>query len=158
MKPPRMLRAAAETEQGNGNDGNGAENGNHDENEVEVEPPVEDEVAGERMMVNDANKPSLVKGTVYPDMKVFRLAVRQFAINEEFELWVKATDRKKYVGACKGASDSPWHVNGRRQADERTVMVLFFLMSLIFSLLCCFLYFALMPCFICFNFAGDKVY
>nr|XP_015641000.1 uncharacterized protein LOC4341169 isoform X2 [Oryza sativa Japonica Group] len=116
-------QAAATTEQGNGNNGNGAENRNHDENEVEVEPPVEDEVAGERMMVNDANKPSLVKGTVYPNMKVFRLAVRQFAINEEFELWVKATDRKKYVGACKGASDCPWHVNGRRQADERTVMV-----------------------------------
>lgn len=76
-------------------------------------------------MVYDVNNSSLVKGTMYPNMKVFTLAVRQFAINGEFKLWVKARDHTRFVGGCKGTIDCPWHVNGRKQADEWTTMVLF---------------------------------
>jgi hypothetical protein len=32
----------------------------------------------------------------------FRLAVRQYAINKEFELRVVKTDRERYIGGCKG--------------------------------------------------------
>ena len=50
--------------------------------------PVDDHVPGERILVYDPNNPCMDIGTVYPNMKEFRLAMRQFAINEEFELHI----------------------------------------------------------------------
>ena len=68
----------------------------------------------------DADKPCMNIGSVYPSMKEFRLAMRQFAINEEFELAIKKTDRTRYIANCN-ADDCPWHIVGRTQPDERTV-------------------------------------
>nr|ABA98175.1 transposon protein, putative, Mutator sub-class [Oryza sativa Japonica Group]ABA98179.1 transposon protein, putative, Mutator sub-class [Oryza sativa Japonica Group] len=48
--------------------------------------PVDDQVPGERVMAYDPNNSCMKAGTVYPNMKEFRLAMRQFAINAEFEL------------------------------------------------------------------------
>ena len=47
---------------------------------------VDDYLPGEMTVVHDQNRPSMALGTVYPNQQEFRLAVRQFAINEEFEL------------------------------------------------------------------------
>ena len=44
-------------------------------------------------------------------MKEFRLAMKQFAINEEFELHLVKTDKKRYIADCN-ADDCPWHING----------------------------------------------
>uniref|UniRef100_J3L0Y1 Transposase MuDR plant domain-containing protein n=1 Tax=Oryza brachyantha TaxID=4533 RepID=J3L0Y1_ORYBR len=71
---------------------------------------VNDDVLGERIMVYDVNKPSLRVGTMYPNMVAFRLAVRQFAINADFELDLKATYKKCYIGGYKRAKNCPWHV------------------------------------------------
>jgi hypothetical protein len=89
-----------------------------------AEIPVDDDVPEERVFVHDPDKPSMSIGTVYPDMKEFRLAMRQFAINEEFELHIAKTDRARYIGYCKG-DGCPWHIVGRRQPDGKTVMVFF---------------------------------
>ena len=56
----------------------------------------------ERTVVHDPNRPNMDLGTVYSNMKEFRLAVRQFAINKEFELCVVKTDPERYIGDCKG--------------------------------------------------------
>ena len=85
--------------------------------------PIDDDIPGERLMVYDPNNPSMDLGAVYPSMAEFRLAMRQFAINEEFELQVVKTDPSRFIGDCKG-EDCPWHIVGRRQPDGKTVMVL----------------------------------
>lgn len=85
--------------------------------------PVEDHVPGERTLFYDPNKPCMKIGTVYPNMKEFRLAMRQFAINEEFELHIAKTDPVRYIGDCN-VEGCPWHIVGRRQPDGVTVKVL----------------------------------
>ena len=84
--------------------------------------PVDDHVPGERLYAYDPNKPCMNIGTVYPNMKEFRLAMKQFAINEEFELHLVKTDKKRYIADCN-ADDCPWHINGRTQPDGITVKV-----------------------------------
>ena len=84
--------------------------------------PVDDDIPGERMILYDPNKPSMDLGTVYPSMAEFRLAVRQFAINEEFELKIVKTCPKKYVADCR-VEGCPWHLIGNRQPDRKTIMV-----------------------------------
>lgn len=84
---------------------------------------VDDYLPGERTMVHDPNRPIIELGTVYPNMKEFRLAVRQFAINKEFELRIAKTDPTRYIANC-GGEDCPWHLVGRRQPDGCTIMVL----------------------------------
>jgi hypothetical protein len=84
--------------------------------------PVTDEIPGERVMVHDPDNPCMDIGTVYSSMREFRLAVRQFAINEEFELNIYKTDPSRFIGYCKGEG-CRWHIVGRRQHDGNTVMV-----------------------------------
>jgi hypothetical protein len=76
----------------------------------------------EKVIVYDPDKPCMNIGSVYPNVKEFRLSMRQFAINEEFELAIEKTGKKRYIGNCK-AEDCPWHIVGRRQPDGKTVMV-----------------------------------
>lgn len=82
--------------------------------------PVDDVVPGEMGVVYDPDKPNMDIGTLYPSMKEFRLAMRQFAINKEFELDVVATDKERYIGGCKG-DDCVWHIVGRVQPNGKTV-------------------------------------
>ena len=84
---------------------------------------VDDYLPGERTVVHDPNRPNMDLGTVYSNMKEFRLAVRQFAINKEFELHIVKTDPTRYIADCNG-EDCPSHLVGRRQPDGCTVMVL----------------------------------
>jgi len=82
---------------------------------------VDDYLPGEMTVVHDPNRPRMDLGIVYPNMKEFRLAVRQFAINEEFELHIVKTDPSRYIADCK-AEDCPWHLVRHRQPDGSTVM------------------------------------
>lgn len=97
--------------------------------------PVHDEVPGERVMAYDPNKPSMKAGTVYPNMKEFRLAMRQYAINAEFELKLVKTDPERYIGGCK-VEDCPWHIVGHKLPNQKTVIVFNFsdLISVMFDL------------------------
>jgi hypothetical protein len=83
---------------------------------------VDDDIPGERRILYDPNKPSMDLGTVYPSMEEFRLAVRQYVINEEFELKIVKTCPKKYVADCI-VEGCPWHLIGNRQPDGKTIMV-----------------------------------
>jgi hypothetical protein len=66
---------------------------------------------GERKMF-DRNNTINDPGSLYPNMKEFRLDVRQYVINKEFELGVEATDKIRYIGYCRGG-DCPWSINAR---------------------------------------------
>jgi hypothetical protein len=46
----------------------------------------------------DRNNLIMKPGSLYPNMKEFRLAMRQYAIDKEFELAVDATDKMRYRG------------------------------------------------------------
>jgi hypothetical protein len=48
----------------------------------------------------------------YKDMPTFWLAIRQFAINHEFELGIEATCPFRFRGFCKGGG-CPWRINAR---------------------------------------------
>ena len=81
---------------------------------------------------------------MYPNMKEFRLAMKQFAINEEFELHLVKTDKKRYIADCN-AADCPWHINRRTQPDGITVKVYNF--CLCHHFFCCkYLIFWLLAC------------
>ena len=60
-----------------------------DENTEDVVIPISDAIPDEVVITYDKDHPKLDLGTLYPSMDEFRLAVRQFAINEEFELGIE---------------------------------------------------------------------
>lgn len=68
-------------------------------------------------------------GTIYPSMKEFRMAVRQFAINEEFDLGTEKSDPTRFRGFCKSTGDCPWKINGSKHKGASTVEVKIFLCS-----------------------------
>jgi hypothetical protein len=96
--------------------------------------PDDDHVPGEGLYAYDPNKPCMDIGTVYPNMNEFRLAMKQFAINEEFEYHLVKTDKKKYIADCKD-DDCPWHINGRTQPDGHTVKVYNYLLIVCYHFL-----------------------
>jgi hypothetical protein len=55
-------------------------------------------------------------------MKKFRLAMRQYAIDKEFELGVEATDRRRYRGYCR-RGDCPWSINLRLEHKGWDIVV-----------------------------------
>jgi hypothetical protein len=63
--------------------------------------PIFQHLPGERVMF-DRNNLVMEPDSFYPNMKEFRLAMRQYAIDKEFELGVEATDRMRYRGCCWG--------------------------------------------------------
>jgi hypothetical protein len=92
--------------------------------------PVDDENAEMVNILHDIDHPDMKLGTLYPSMKEFRLAVRQYAINEEFELGITKPDRNRYRVYCKGNDCTcPWKLNGSTRPDS-SVMVLTFLLFL----------------------------
>jgi hypothetical protein len=89
----------------------------------DVHMVVNDYILQEIVMEYDKDNPSLDVGTIYPCMEDFRLAVRQYAINKEFELGIRATSKSRYRGYCKGG-DCPWSVSRFKKEGEVAVMVL----------------------------------
>jgi hypothetical protein len=49
----------------------------------------------------DRNNPIMKPDNLYPSMKEFRLAIRQYFIDKEFELGIEATDKTRYKGYCR---------------------------------------------------------
>jgi hypothetical protein len=64
------------------------------------------------MMMFDRNNSVMEPGSLYPSMKEFRLAMRQYSIDKEFELGIEATDKRRYRGYCRG-EDCPWSIVAR---------------------------------------------
>lgn len=85
-----------------------------------------DSIPEERILVCDRSNPIMKVGSLYKDMKEFRLAMRQYAINNEFELGIESSAPFRYRGYCKGG-DCPWRINARPEvAGSPTIVVSIF--------------------------------
>ena len=85
--------------------------------------PVSDVIPNEVVITYDKDNPKMDLGTMYPSMKEFRLAVRQFAINDEFDLGTEKSDKKRFRGFCNSSEDCPWRIVGSLQDDKCTIKV-----------------------------------
>jgi hypothetical protein len=70
----------------------------------------------------DRNNSIIDPDSLYHNIKEFRLAVRQYAIDKEFELGVEAMDKIRYRGYCQGG-DCPWSINARLEHKRWDVVV-----------------------------------
>jgi hypothetical protein len=55
----------------------------------DADTPISDGIPSEMVISYDKNNPPMEVGTLYPSMQEFKMAVRQFAINKEFDLGTK---------------------------------------------------------------------
>jgi hypothetical protein len=69
-------------------------------------------VLDETRTIYDMNNPVMQPDSLYATMHHFRLAIRQYAINKEFELGIEATNKTRFRGYCKGP-DCPWNIHAR---------------------------------------------
>ncbi|CAO2043102.1 unnamed protein product [Urochloa humidicola] len=77
---------------------------------------IDDKDPTEPILDWDRDNPDMSVGTIYPCMNDFRLAVRQHAIVDEFELGTEKSDKSRFRGYCK-ANGCPWIIRARTQAD-----------------------------------------
>jgi hypothetical protein len=83
--------------------------------------PIFQYLPRERKMF-DRNNSVIDPGSLYPNMKEFRLLVRQYAIDKKFEIGVEATDKMRYRGYCQGG-DYPWSINAKLEHKGWDVVV-----------------------------------
>jgi hypothetical protein len=85
--------------------------------------PCNDCIPQERVFVCNRSNPIMKIGSLYKDMKEFRLAMRQYEISNEFELGIESSSPFRYRAYCKGG-DCPWRINARLQnVGSPTVVV-----------------------------------
>ena len=84
---------------------------------------VDDSMPEELNISYDIDNPTIEVGTVFPSLHDYRMAIRQFAINEGFDLGVKKADRTRWSGECL-ADNCPWTITARVMADKKTTRVL----------------------------------
>jgi hypothetical protein len=69
-----------------------SESNSFDPSDLDAAMPVDDENAEMLNILHDVDHPDLKLGTLYPSMKEFRLAMRHYAINEEFDPGITKSD------------------------------------------------------------------
>jgi hypothetical protein len=70
--------------------------------------------------------PVMSLGNRYKYMVTFPLAIRQYAINREFELGIEATSTTRFRDYCQGGS-CPWKIHARVELiGSPTIIVCFF--------------------------------
>jgi hypothetical protein len=79
-----------------------------------IDQSFEDYLPNEKRVMYDKINPSMQPGSLFPNMKEFRIAMRQYAIKHEFELGIDVTSTTRYVGYCKGG-DCPWRIYAREE-------------------------------------------
>jgi hypothetical protein len=84
--------------------------------------PCNDCIPQERVFVCNRSNPIMKIGSLYKDMKEFRLAMRQCAISNEFELGIESSSPFRYRAYCKGG-DCPWRINARLQNVGSPIVV-----------------------------------
>jgi hypothetical protein len=72
-----------------------------DNEEHHGDEECEDYIPDEKRVVYNRINPSMQPGCLFPNMKEFRIAMRQYAIKHEFELGIDVTSTTRYVGQCQ---------------------------------------------------------
>jgi hypothetical protein len=93
------------------------------------------------LVMYDKLNPVMRVGSLYPNMKEFRLAMRQYAINKEFELGREATNTTWYRGLCHG-DQCPWkiHAHVNVKGSLTIIVCLFIFPKLFFDIQICILH------------------
>jgi hypothetical protein len=95
--------------------------------EKNIDQPCENYLSDEKRVKYDKLNPSMQPGSLFPNMKEFRIAIRHYAIKHEFKLGIDVTSTTRYVGYCKGG-DSPWRIYTREEKKRLpTIVVCYFL-------------------------------
>jgi hypothetical protein len=79
-----------------------------------IDQSFEDYLPNEKRVMYDKMNPSMQHGSLFPNMKEFGIAMRQYAIKHEFELGIDVTSTTRYVRYCKGG-DCPWRIYAREE-------------------------------------------
>jgi hypothetical protein len=96
-----------------------------DSHETEYPNQAEDLTPSNSLFIYDKDNPKIELGTMFPDMKAFRLALRQYAINKEFELATEKSCKTKFRGHCKQkTNDCPWQIVGTKMKNLPTIKVI----------------------------------
>jgi hypothetical protein len=89
-----------------------------------------DNLPNEMVGFCDWRNPVMDLESRYKDMATFRLAIRQFAIKEEFELGIEATSPIKFRAYCKGGDgeggDCPWRIHARAEIKGSPTIIVCF--------------------------------
>jgi hypothetical protein len=110
-----------------------------DSGDQNTDQPCEDYLPDEKRAKYDKINPSMQPGSLFSNMKEFRIAMRQYAIKHEFELGIDVTSTTRYVGYCKGG-DCPWRIYAREEKKGLPTIVVSnfpFYVSNNFSIFCC---------------------
>ena len=91
-----------------------------------------DSFPDERNLDYDKKNPVMKLGSIYRNMKNFRLAMRQYAINKQFELDLKKTNRRRYWAKCKGDKCN-WSINAREEQPGVSIVIVCFFLCLFLS-------------------------
>lgn len=83
---------------------------------------VDDNVV-EHIEYMDEENPTMNVGDTYPTMEAFRMAMRQFAIKGQFDVYTVQSDQTRFKGKCKGKG-CLWQINAHRTMDGRAIRVL----------------------------------
>jgi hypothetical protein len=106
-----------------------------DSGDQNTDQRCEDYLPDEKRAKYDKINPSMQPGNLFPNMKEFRIAMRQYAIKHEFELGIDVTSTNRYVGYCKGG-DCPWRIYAREEKKGLPTIVVSnfpFLLAIIFQ-------------------------
>jgi hypothetical protein len=91
---------------------------------------VDDMAQEEALIVWDERHPKMDIGTPYPDMAAFRKAIKQFAINGEFEYGTTKNEPARFRAFCKGqgikGEPCQWCLSASWRRDQNCVMVILF--------------------------------
>jgi hypothetical protein len=93
---------------------NSDESDHIDSGDQNTDQPCEDYVPDEKRVKYDRINPSMLPGSLFPNMKEFRIAMRQYAIKHEFKLGIDVTSTTRYVDYCKGG-DCPCRIYAREE-------------------------------------------
>jgi hypothetical protein len=84
-----------------------------------------DELHDEEVSLCGWKNPVMMLESRYKDMATFRLAIRQFAIKNEFELGIEATSPYRFRGYCQGG-ECPWRINARLEIQGSPTIIVSF--------------------------------
>jgi hypothetical protein len=92
-----------------------------------IDQPCEVYLPDKKRVMYDKINPSMQPDSLFPNMKEFQIAMRQYAIKHEFELRIDVTSITRYVGYCKGG-DCPWKIYAwEENKGLPTIIVYYFL-------------------------------
>jgi hypothetical protein len=85
----------------------------------------EDFLPHERKILYDQDNSIMEPSSLYPSMNKFRIIMRQYAINNKFELGIEATRTTRYRDYCCGL-DCPYSIHARTEMEGSPTIVVYY--------------------------------